>query len=165
MRPGALCANPQPPQLAASCMLRWPADWRPAAILSGCTRLAENSSANTHSPCAADCARSFRLRSSHPFPEWWPFSPVCAGLRCKFISGGGDGCKLERMRIVVSAPTLLVLALCGMLAAQQPAPEQQPPASQPVPAKPQAGATAAEVAGDAKPGAAPAAPVDPKAYI
>jgi polysaccharide export outer membrane protein len=69
------------------------------------------------------------------------------------------------MRIVVSTPTLLVLALCGMLAAQQPAPEQQPPASQPVPAKPEAGATAAEVAGDAKPGAAPAAPVDPKAYI
>src|ERR1017187_10554005 len=36
------------------------------------------------------------------------------------------------MRNVIKVPAVLVLGLCGMLAAQQPAPERQPPAAQTV---------------------------------
>jgi polysaccharide biosynthesis/export protein len=59
------------------------------------------------------------------------------------------------MRNAICVPVLLVWAFGGMLAAQQPAPEQPTPAVQAVPDKPEP---------DAKP-AAPAAPVDPKAYV
>lgn len=64
-------------------------------------------------------------------------------------------------------PAALALGLCGMLAGQQPAPEQPPPAAQIVSDKPDPARAAADPAADAKPAppAAPAAPVDPKAYI
>jgi polysaccharide biosynthesis/export protein len=52
------------------------------------------------------------------------------------------------MRHVISVPALLALAFCGMPAAQQPAAEQPAPATAAVPDK-----------------TAPAAPVDPKAYL
>jgi polysaccharide export outer membrane protein len=54
-----------------------------------------------------------------------------------------------------------------MLAAQQPAPEQQPPAAQTVPDSPDPAKAATQPAADAKPAtlAPPAAPVDPKAYV
>jgi polysaccharide export outer membrane protein len=68
------------------------------------------------------------------------------------------------MRNAISVPSLLALAFCGMLAAQQPAPEQPPPAAQIVPDKPEPAKTAPEAAADAKPAANRAA-VDPKAYI
>src|ERR1035441_10734801 len=58
------------------------------------------------------------------------------------------------MRNVMSVPALLALGLCGMLAAQQPAPEQPLPAAK----------AAAAPAADAKLATA-GAPVDPKAYI
>jgi polysaccharide export outer membrane protein len=57
------------------------------------------------------------------------------------------------MRNAISVPALLALAVCGVLAAQQSAPEQQPPAAQTIPDKPD------------PPKSAPAAPVDPKSYI
>jgi polysaccharide biosynthesis/export protein len=68
------------------------------------------------------------------------------------------------MRNATRVPALLALAVCGMLAAQQPAPEQPPPAAQAAPDKPDPAKPAAEAAAEAKP-AAPLAPVDPKAYI
>ncbi|HTQ54840.1 MAG TPA: polysaccharide biosynthesis/export family protein [Bryobacteraceae bacterium] len=60
------------------------------------------------------------------------------------------------MRKYISVPALLALTFCGAVA-QQPATEQQPPASQ----------TASDAGGkseEAKP-AGPGAPVDPKAYV
>jgi polysaccharide export outer membrane protein len=63
------------------------------------------------------------------------------------------------MRYVISVPALLALAFCGMPAAQQPAAEPQAPATQAVPDK-----AAPETPAAAGP-AAPAAPVDPKAYL
>lgn len=66
------------------------------------------------------------------------------------------------MRNVFRVPAALALGLCGMLAAQQPAPTQPSPAAQAVPD--QAEKAAMEPAADAKPAGA-AAPVDPKAYI
>src|ERR1035438_9669142 len=68
------------------------------------------------------------------------------------------------MRNVIKVPAVLVLGLCGMLAAQQPAPERQPPAAQTVPDKPEPAKAATEPAAAAKTATA-AAPVDPKAYI
>ena len=68
------------------------------------------------------------------------------------------------MRNVIKVPAVLVLGLCGMLAAQQPAPERQPPAVQTVPDKPEPVKAATEPAADAKPATA-GAPVDPKAYL
>src|SRR5580700_2004918 len=64
------------------------------------------------------------------------------------------------MRNFNSLAAMLALALCGTLAAQQPAPEQPPPAPNQS-AKPD---SPKEPAADAKP-AGPLAPVDPKAYI
>jgi polysaccharide export outer membrane protein len=64
------------------------------------------------------------------------------------------------MRNVISVSAWLALAACGMLAAQQPAPEQQPPAAQATTDKATEPGTAPEV----KP-APNAAAVDPKAYI
>jgi polysaccharide biosynthesis/export protein len=68
------------------------------------------------------------------------------------------------MRHVVSVPALLALAFCNMPAVQQPAAEQQPPATQVVPDKPEPAKAVPETPADAKL-AAPAAPVDPKAYL
>jgi len=68
------------------------------------------------------------------------------------------------MRYATSVPAVLALAFCGMLAAQQPAPAEQPPAAQTVPDKPQPTKSTPEAAADAKPVTA-AAPVDPKSYI
>jgi polysaccharide biosynthesis/export protein len=71
------------------------------------------------------------------------------------------------MRNVIRVPAALAFGLCGMLAAQQPAPEQQPPAVQTVPDTPDPAKAATQPAADAKPAtlAPPAAPVDPKAYV
>ena len=68
------------------------------------------------------------------------------------------------MRHVISVSVLLALAFYGMPAAQQPAPAQQPPATQALPDKPEPAKAAAETPADTKL-APPAAPVDPKAYI
>lgn len=65
---------------------------------------------------------------------------------------------------VIKAAALLALGLCGVLAAQQPAPEQQPAAAQTVPDKPDTAKAAAVPAADTKPLTA-SAPVDPKAYV
>src|ERR1700685_1400570 len=65
------------------------------------------------------------------------------------------------MRNATSVPTLLVLAFCGLLAAQQPVAEQPAPAVQSAPEAPKAPDAAAA---DAKPITA-GAPVDPKSYI
>jgi polysaccharide biosynthesis/export protein len=71
------------------------------------------------------------------------------------------------MRHVIRVSAALAFGLCGMLAAQQPAPEQQPPAAQTVPDNPDPAKAATQPAADAKPAtlAPPAAPVDPKAYV
>ena len=68
------------------------------------------------------------------------------------------------MRSVVSVPALLALALCGMPAAQQPAPKQPPPGAETVSGKPEPAKAALETTADAKP-VSTGAPVDPKAYI
>jgi polysaccharide biosynthesis/export protein len=68
------------------------------------------------------------------------------------------------MRNVISVPVVLAVGLCGMLAAQQPAPGQQPPAAQSAPEKSEPAKAAPEAAVEAKP-AGPGAPVDPKAYL
>jgi polysaccharide export outer membrane protein len=68
------------------------------------------------------------------------------------------------MRNVISVPLVLAVGLCGMLAAQQPAPGQQPPAAQSVPDKPEPAKAASEPAADTKP-APVGVPVDPKAYL
>jgi polysaccharide export outer membrane protein len=68
------------------------------------------------------------------------------------------------MRKATSVSALLALAVCGLLAAQQPAAEQQPPAAQTVPDKTEPAKPTQEAPADAKP-LTPAAPVDPKAYV
>jgi polysaccharide biosynthesis/export protein len=68
------------------------------------------------------------------------------------------------MRNAIRVPAVLALGLCGMLAAQQPAPQQQPPPAQTVPGKPEPARAATEPAADAKP-VTTAAPVDPRAYL
>jgi polysaccharide export outer membrane protein len=68
------------------------------------------------------------------------------------------------MRKATSVSALLALAVCGLLAAQQPAAEQQPPAAQTVPDKTEPAKPTQEAPADAKP-PTPAAPVDPKAYV
>ena len=68
------------------------------------------------------------------------------------------------MRHVISVSVLLALAFRGMPAAQQPAPGQQPPATQAVPDRPEPANAAPETPADIKL-APPAVPVDPKAYI
>ena len=65
---------------------------------------------------------------------------------------------------MISVSVLLALAFRGMPAAQQPAPGQQPPATQAVPDRPEPAKAAPETPADTKL-APPAAPVDPKAYI
>jgi polysaccharide export outer membrane protein len=59
---------------------------------------------------------------------------------------------------------ILALGLCGALAAQQPASEQQPPVAQAAPEKPDLAKAATDPAADAKP-VPPAVAVDPKAYL
>jgi polysaccharide biosynthesis/export protein len=73
------------------------------------------------------------------------------------------------MRHVISVPAAMALAFCGMLIAQQPAPEQVPAAppaspSEPAAEKPDAAKTVPEAVAEAKPVTA-SAPVDPKAYL
>jgi polysaccharide export outer membrane protein len=71
------------------------------------------------------------------------------------------------MRTVISVPTAMALAFCGMLIAQQPTPQAAPPAtattSQTDPANAGTAVPATAVT-EPKPVTAPA-PVDPKAYL
>lgn len=64
----------------------------------------------------------------------------------------------------IGVPAVLALAFCGMLAAQQPAPDPPSPATGTTTDQSVAAKTSSETVPDVKP-AAPAAPVDPKAYI
>jgi polysaccharide export outer membrane protein len=68
------------------------------------------------------------------------------------------------MRKATSVPALLALAVSGLLAVQQSAANQQPPAGQTVPDTSDPAKPAAETPAEARP-MTPAAPVDPKAYI
>ncbi|MGC9950840.1 MAG: polysaccharide biosynthesis/export family protein [Bryobacteraceae bacterium] len=68
------------------------------------------------------------------------------------------------MRYAISVPVLLALAVCGTLAAQQPAAEPQPPGAQTIPDKSDPAKVGAEAAAESRPATA-AAPVDPKSYI
>jgi polysaccharide biosynthesis/export protein len=68
------------------------------------------------------------------------------------------------MRNFIGVAATLALGLCGVLAAQQGAPEQPLPAGQTIPDKPDPAKAAVEPAADAKP-VTPPAPVDPKAYL